>query len=1126
MKNLFLSLLLLLPLVAMAQYPQSPNKMRQGYQTTALGLTYYSDTIPTHTPSNFMHDAEIVVDTVNDTRWSWTGYSWRLDNTIRRVTPPPSTEVRGGNTLDYRYANWWRDTDSTLYVFNWKDSCWQPKTPYRSDSEPTDEAAIGSSAAVCFTSQLWYETDVDSLRAYTGGAWIAIGSGSGGGGSGSTNLAYTASATDGTVTSDTGTDATIPAGSTTNASLMLPADKTKLDGIESGATADQSGGEIVTAIDAELGNTDWQSGGSGNYVDRDARGDAILDNFSSDSIPNYYVIYDQETDVTAGNEIGGVLWRTSDLNFADGNVLTMIGKYAAAGARSYLEFGSGQNSNVISIHPQDGLMGILTDSPRVSFDINATDAISIPTGITSNRPGAPYFGLLRGNSTTGFLEYYDGGLSSWRNLLARDPDGNLQIDSYDSGTLPNYLIFSDDDIDVATSQFSGGLKWQTSDINRSGVYVNWLENQYISTGAAAQIVLGTDINSNRFSFDTFNGRLGLMTTTPSYTLDIQSSSASILLNPHDNTLLGTEGLLYADDGDNRPKYHNGTSFESLAYLSDLGGGGVTGSGTTNYMPVWSGASALTDSPVYVDGDSLGIGTTSPDASVLHLRSTQTADQSVALLMEVPITANAAYGLGWKESGRTPFFGIQSSNMNTSSGASLQYDYIDKSTPANSSEEILTVFPNRVYINPSSSSTATYGQTLEFGNGKDVIHGFADLRLGSLAGITIEPDRNNNEGDTNWGFRMKPNNASTVTWLLAQNGSMSFSSANPSYTIDAATRTDGFRFAGGTTAQRPVGVNRLMRYNTTWNGFDIHNGTEYLRLLALQDVDPTDGQVPIWSAANSRWEPGTASGGMTSFTLETDDTNPITISDGDELEINGGVGIITTDVAVGEGAVISLDLETMPTNGTPDGDFQFVTYDINGVEESLTDIDEISDYVLNNLPLESTLGLLRQTQATAFELARGTTGERPLATTAFRLRGNTSTSKLEMSNGTDYDNIATEDYVDTEIAGLEPDVSFTSDSDLAIFPNKPVEHVTLETTSGASSDTNLSLPTAGSAYAGYQVVVWSVDLSGSHGNTISATTIQNGATTSGSISLNNYQSTTVSCILVGASTYRWVVTNQY
>jgi hypothetical protein len=52
---------------------------------------------------------------------------------------------------------------------------------------------------------------------------------------GVTNLSYTVSETDGTIVSDTGQDATIIAGSTIYASLMLPGDKTKLDGIATGA---------------------------------------------------------------------------------------------------------------------------------------------------------------------------------------------------------------------------------------------------------------------------------------------------------------------------------------------------------------------------------------------------------------------------------------------------------------------------------------------------------------------------------------------------------------------------------------------------------------------------------------------------------------------------------------------------------------------------------------------------------------------------------------------------------------------------------------------------------------------------------------------------------------------------
>jgi hypothetical protein len=45
---------------------------------------------------------------------------------------------------------------------------------------------------------------------------------------------------------------------------MAPAQVTKLSGIEAGATADQTGTEIVTAINTELGGTTWQSGGGGS----------------------------------------------------------------------------------------------------------------------------------------------------------------------------------------------------------------------------------------------------------------------------------------------------------------------------------------------------------------------------------------------------------------------------------------------------------------------------------------------------------------------------------------------------------------------------------------------------------------------------------------------------------------------------------------------------------------------------------------------------------------------------------------------------------------------------------------------------------------------------------------------
>jgi hypothetical protein len=75
---------------------------------------------------------------------------------------------------------------------------------------------------------------------------------SGGGGGGATNLDATLSATEIVITSDTGTDATIPAVDGTNAGLMTPTQKSKLDGIEASA-------EVNNISDANV--TDLTDGG-------------------------------------------------------------------------------------------------------------------------------------------------------------------------------------------------------------------------------------------------------------------------------------------------------------------------------------------------------------------------------------------------------------------------------------------------------------------------------------------------------------------------------------------------------------------------------------------------------------------------------------------------------------------------------------------------------------------------------------------------------------------------------------------------------------------------------------------------------------------------------------------------
>lgn len=82
------------------------------------------------------------------------------------------------------------------------------------------------------------------------------------GGVAGTNLGWAAAT--GTVTSSTGGSAVLTLADGTNRGLMSNTDFTKLAGIESNATADQTGAEIVTLLDTQLGGSGWQSGGSGS----------------------------------------------------------------------------------------------------------------------------------------------------------------------------------------------------------------------------------------------------------------------------------------------------------------------------------------------------------------------------------------------------------------------------------------------------------------------------------------------------------------------------------------------------------------------------------------------------------------------------------------------------------------------------------------------------------------------------------------------------------------------------------------------------------------------------------------------------------------------------------------------
>ena len=92
---------------------------------------------------------------------------------------------------------------------------------------------------------------------------------------------------------------------------------------------------------------------------------------------------------------------------------------------------NGQNQNIL-IQQLGGYVGVGTNAPASTFHIYSTDALTIPVGTTSERPGEgsniiASNGMIRYNTTTSQFEGYGPG-SSWGSLGGvKDVDGDTYI---------------------------------------------------------------------------------------------------------------------------------------------------------------------------------------------------------------------------------------------------------------------------------------------------------------------------------------------------------------------------------------------------------------------------------------------------------------------------------------------------------------------------------------------------------------------------------------------------------------------------------------------------------------------------------------------------------------------------
>jgi hypothetical protein len=365
-------------------------------------------------------------------------------------------------------------------------------------------------------------------------------------------------------------------------------------------------------------------------------------------------------------------------------------------------------TNLLSLDTDNSRVGIGTTSPSATLTVSGAGTFS---GLLTGTLGATISGATTSvNASSNFDTNINTGTSTGAISIGNSSAGAI---TFASGAASSFTVTNND------------LTLQT---DTTGA-INLVSASASSWDLPNSTVNALSFETNLLTLDTNGTRVGIGTTAPASLFHV-AGTARLGLNGTDGGLIFyndnasggndyTVSFTLSDDQDQNITYilppNDGDPSQVLTTSGDgtltwtSSSGGISGTGTDNYIPRWNGTSALEDSIIFDDGSNhVGIGTSVP---------TQTFQVNETASNPVVITSGGLVGIGTTSPGGRldilssdttgPDFRITNTGAVTGTVSQILADSLTSGTAFDLSVDAIT---SGTALNISSTSTAASGST--------------------------------------------------------------------------------------------------------------------------------------------------------------------------------------------------------------------------------------------------------------------------------------------------------------------------------------------------------------------------------------------------------------------------------